>query len=103
MLGSLLVVVALLASLSRLSFLLVLKQAPPRFKIPDAVVKCMEAICPEHFEKQCCKATALVVNDAVICRRLENIHSYMDAVKQVNTNNHDIALKMHVSDECIHL
>ncbi|KAM7539357.1 hypothetical protein Aperf_G00000054623 [Anoplocephala perfoliata] len=62
-----------------------LRQAPPRFKIPDGVLKCMKAVRPEHFEKQYCKATALVVEDAVICRRLENIQSYMDAVKQIRT------------------
>ncbi|KAM3179996.1 hypothetical protein ACTXT7_017165 [Hymenolepis weldensis] len=59
------------------------RNAPPNFKIPDILVKCMQELCPEQFEKQYCKASALIVEDAVICRRIESFQSYLDVVKQI--------------------
>lgn len=43
----------------------------------------MQELCPDQFEKQYCKASALIVEDAVICRRIESFQSYLDVVKQV--------------------
>ncbi|VDO00412.1 unnamed protein product [Rodentolepis nana] len=59
------------------------RNAPPNFKLPDVMVKCMQELCPDRFEKQYCRASALIVEDAVICRRIESFQSYLDAVKQI--------------------